>query len=63
MIKITSLNKIYNSKKRKRCFALNDINLTLPDEGLVFALSLISLVIPMIKIKAIKPVKIIKAKE
>lgn len=63
MIKITSLNKIYKSKKRKRCFALNDINLTLPDTGLVFALSLISLVIPMIKIKAIKPVKIIKAKE
>ena len=31
--------------------------------ALVFALSLISLVIPMIKIKAIKPVKIIKAKE
>ena len=31
--------------------------------ALVFALSLISLIIPMIKIKAIKPVKIIKAKE
>jgi ABC-type antimicrobial peptide transport system permease subunit len=30
---------------------------------LVFALSLVSLIIPMIKIKAIKPVKIIKAKE
>ncbi len=38
MIKITSLNKIYKSKKRKRGFALNDINLTLPDEGLVFVL-------------------------
>ena len=38
MIKITSLNKIYKSKKRKKCFALNDINLTLPDEGLVFVL-------------------------
>ena len=31
--------------------------------ALVFALSLVSLIIPMIKIKAIKPVKIIKAKE
>ena len=38
MIKITSLNKIYQSKKRKRCFALNDVNLTLPDAGLVFVL-------------------------
>ena len=38
MIKITSLNKIYKSKKRKRCHALNDINLTLPDTGLVFVL-------------------------
>ena len=38
MIKITSLSKIYQSKNRKRCFALNDINLTLPDTGLVFVL-------------------------
>ena len=38
MIKITSLNKIYKSKKRKRCHALNDINLTLPDTGFVFVL-------------------------
>lgn len=38
MIKITSLNKIYKSKKRKRCHALNDVNLTLPDTGLVFVL-------------------------
>lgn len=38
MIKITSLNKIYRSKKRKKCHALNDINLTLPDAGLVFVL-------------------------
>ena len=38
MIKITSLNKIYKSKKRKRCHALSDINLTLPDTGLVFVL-------------------------
>ena len=38
MIKITSLNKVYKSKKRKRCFALNDVNLTLPDAGLVFVL-------------------------
>ena len=38
MIKITSLNKIYKSKKRKVCHALKDINLTLPDAGLVFVL-------------------------
>lgn len=38
MIKITSLNKVYQSKKRKRCFALNDVNLTLPDAGLIFVL-------------------------
>ena len=38
MIKITSLNKIYRSKKRRKCHALNDINLTLPDAGLVFVL-------------------------
>ena len=38
MIKITSLNKIYKSKKRKTCHALNDINLSLPDTGLVFVL-------------------------
>ena len=38
MIKITSLNKIYKSKKRKKCHALQDINLTLPDAGLVFVL-------------------------
>ena len=38
MISITSLNKIYKSKKRKHCHALKDINLTLPDAGLVFVL-------------------------
>ncbi|MBQ8566812.1 MAG: ABC transporter ATP-binding protein/permease [Clostridia bacterium] len=38
MIKITSLNKVYRSKKRKHCHALKDINLTLPDSGLVFVL-------------------------
>ena len=38
MIKITSLNKVYRSKKHKRCYALNNVNLTLPDAGLVFVL-------------------------
>ena len=38
MIRISSLNKIYKSKKRKKCHALNDIRLTLPDAGLVFVL-------------------------
>ena len=38
MIKISDLNKIYKSKKRKKCHALHNINLTLPDSGLVFVL-------------------------
>ena len=38
MIKITSLNKTYKSKKRRKCHALNDICLTLPDSGLIFVL-------------------------
>lgn len=38
MIEITALNKIYKSHKRKKCHALKDINLTLPDTGFVFVL-------------------------
>ncbi len=38
MIKITALNKKYKTQKRKDCHALNNINLTLPDKGLVFVL-------------------------
>ncbi len=38
MIKITSLYKVYRSKKLRRHAALNNINLTLPDAGLVFVL-------------------------
>ena len=38
MIKITSLYKVYRSKRRKKVAALNNINLTLPDAGLVFVL-------------------------
>ena len=38
MIKIEALNKIYRSKKRKKCHALKNINLTLPDEGFIFVL-------------------------
>ena len=38
MIKITSLYKVYRSKKHKKCYALNNVNLTLPDAGLVFVL-------------------------
>ncbi|MBO7275544.1 MAG: ATP-binding cassette domain-containing protein, partial [Clostridia bacterium] len=38
MIKITELNKVYKSKKRKKCHALMDISITLPDNGLVFVL-------------------------
>lgn len=38
MIEIKSLNKIYKSKRRKKCHALRDVNLTLPDTGLVFVL-------------------------
>ena len=38
MINITSLNKIYKSKKRGKSHALKNINLSLPDTGLVFVL-------------------------
>ena len=38
MIKILSLCKIYKSKKRKKCYALKDVTLTLPNSGLVFVL-------------------------
>ena len=38
MIKISSLCKVYRSKKRKRCYALNNVDLILPDAGLVFVL-------------------------
>ena len=38
MIKITALNKFYKSKRRSICHALKNINLTLPDAGLVFVL-------------------------
>ncbi len=38
MIKISSLNKIYKSKKLKKFQALKNINLTLPDTGLIFIL-------------------------
>ena len=38
MIEIKGLNKIYKSKKRKKCHALNDIALAFPDTGLVFVL-------------------------
>ena len=38
MIRINNLTKIYKSKKRNRCKALDNINLTLPNNGLVFVL-------------------------
>ena len=38
MIKIENLTKIYKSKKRKKVKALDNINLTLPNNGLVFVL-------------------------
>lgn len=38
MIQITSLNKFYKSRRRQMHHALKDINLTLPDRGLVFVL-------------------------
>ena len=36
MIKIENLTKIYKSKKSSDCVAINNINITLPDTGLVF---------------------------
>lgn len=38
MIKIKDLTKVYKSKKKNKCVALNNINLVLPDTGLVFIL-------------------------
>ena len=38
MICISNLVKVYKSKKRKTCKALDNINLVLPDGGLVFVL-------------------------
>lgn len=38
MIKITNLNKFYQSKRRRMHHALKDVSLTLPDKGLVFVL-------------------------
>lgn len=38
MINITNLNKFYKSKRRHMHHALKDINLVLPDKGLVFVL-------------------------
>lgn len=38
MIKITNLNKVYRSKKRKKCHAIKGVDLTLGDNGLVFVL-------------------------
>lgn len=38
MIKITNLTKIYRSRKRSVCRALDRVNLTLPDAGMVFVL-------------------------
>lgn len=38
MIKINNLCKIYKSKRKNKCKALDNINLTLPDTGLVFIL-------------------------
>ena len=38
MIEFRKLGKIYKSRKGKPCVALNDINLTLPDTGLVFVI-------------------------
>lgn len=38
MIKITNLTKVYKTKRRKLCCALNNVNLTLANNGLVFIL-------------------------
>lgn len=38
MIKIRNLTKIYKSKKSTDCIALNNVNITLPDSGMVFVI-------------------------
>ena len=36
MIEIKNLTKVYNSKKKGNCVAINDLTFTLPDKGMVF---------------------------
>ena len=36
MIEIKNLTKVYNSKKKGNCIAVNDLTFTLPDNGMVF---------------------------
>jgi putative ABC transport system ATP-binding protein len=38
MIRITGLTKKYISNRKRVCVALNNVDLTLPDKGLVFIL-------------------------
>ena len=38
MIKVQDLTKIYNSKNRTSCWALDHVSFTLPDSGMVFVL-------------------------
>ena len=38
MIKVQDLTKIYKSKNRTNCMALDHISFTLPDNGMVFVL-------------------------
>ena len=38
MIQISNLTKIYKSKKKNNCKALDNVTLTLPNSGLVFVL-------------------------
>ena len=36
MIEVKNLTKVYRSKKKNNCVALNNISFSLPDKGLVF---------------------------
>ena len=36
MVKVNNLTKVYKSKNKNNCVALNDISFELPDKGLIF---------------------------
>ena len=38
MLRINNLTKIYKSKKKEKCIALDNISITLEDKGFVFVI-------------------------
>ena len=67
MIRIENLTKIYKSKAKTLCHALDGIavipKLLTLDAMAIVAISFVSALLPTLLLKRIKPVEIIKAKE